>query len=227
MFSSRGRFSETLPLSVMGPLSTEGPVCLWMMSWVGRSAHASNPSRVKAERCSEARNEDHGAVDPAQAVTSWRVPPSARGPSLGTAARRRPALSGCTSLLAMARPRDDRWGRTPWCVAAAHSFRDVRRTRRRQGNQGSRPRTSVDRGAGAQQSTRSGRLLEGGAGGGPGLLAQLAQRVIAAADELAGDRKGRPLAAEVIGEAYVVVVIGRAGAGRGLGCLKQRPAQHR
>src|SRR6266702_5903763 len=57
------------------------------------------------------------------------------------------------------------------------------------------------------------------------LLAQLAEDVVGAAAELAGDREAGPRVVEPLGDLEVVGVVGRAGAGGGYGRLEQGPAQ--
>ena len=57
------------------------------------------------------------------------------------------------------------------------------------------------------------------------LVAEFAQRVEAALQELAGEREAGAVAAEALGGLVVVAAVGTAGAARGLGRLEQRPAQ--
>jgi hypothetical protein len=74
--------------------------------------------------------------------------------------------------------------------AAARSFQDARSGERRQGRCRSEPRTSIETGGSAHRWARSGRRLRGGGGRRPGVVAEAAQRVVAAARQLARDRQG-------------------------------------
>jgi hypothetical protein len=60
-----------------------------------------------------------------------------------------------------------------------------------------------------------------------GLLAEFAQRVVAALEQLARDRQAGAVAAKPLGCFDVVVVVWRAGSAGALGGLEERPAQRR
>src|ERR687895_299225 len=57
------------------------------------------------------------------------------------------------------------------------------------------------------------------------LLAELAEGVVAALEQLAGDRQARPVATDALGGLQVVVAVRAAGVTGDLGGLVQRPAQ--
>ena len=77
----------------------------------------------------------------------------------------------------------------------------------------------VDEGLGAH--------LSWGSGGQQGVVAELAQGVEAALEQLAGQRETGAVAAQAFGGLVVVAAVGAAGAPRGLGRFEQRPAQRR
>src|SRR6266536_2181344 len=62
--------------------------------------------------------------------------------------------------------------------------------------------------------------------GGERFVAELAQDVVGAAAELAGNGEAGAVVVDPLGDLQVVAVVGRAGAGRLLCRLEQRPAQH-
>src|SRR6516162_7912264 len=63
--------------------------------------------------------------------------------------------------------------------------------------------------------------------GGPGLVAEVAQDVVGAAGELAGNRQGGPVGVDPRRDAGVVGVVRGGGAGGMVPGLEQRPAQDR
>jgi len=64
-----------------------------------------------------------------------------------------------------------------------------------------------------------------GDGGLEGLVAERAQEVVAAFEELAGDRDARAVGADPCGELFVLRALWAAGAPGGLCCFIERPAQ--
>jgi hypothetical protein len=64
-------------------------------------------------------------------------------------------------------------------------------------------------------------------GGQQALVAEFAQRVKAALEQLAREREAGAVAAEAFGRLVVVGAVGAAGPPRGLGGLEQCPAQGR
>jgi hypothetical protein len=91
--------------------------------------------------------------------------------------------------------------------AAARSFREARSAERRQEGGRSQPRTSAESGGSAHRGSCSSRLLLQLRRWQPGLVAELAQRVVAAAHQLARHRQRRSFATQSIADGVVVGVV--------------------
>src|SRR6266545_56064 len=119
-------------------------------------------------------------------------------------------------------------------LAAALSLKAVQAGGRwRRGVWGSRPQSIfVMTGRRARVQAWSGgscdRLLVGWPlDRGERLLAELAEEVVGASAELAGNREAGAVVVDPLGDLEVVAAVGRAGAGGRLRRLEQGPAQHR